>query len=236
MPISVAQIRQIMKLSISSAWSGLPEETVSQLAAQATARHLNSGDLLFEAGDVGDGCYRLDKGVLKVRLTSPQGAERIIAVLGEGSIVGDLAMIDGLPRSASVVALTDCELRFISREAFQEYTKWHPEIQAFLVKVLARRLRGTDDTIAALAFLTATGRVANALLELAGVLGKKTNTGSVVISNMLSQKDLAAFAGVSRENTNRILRRLQDKEAFVKSSTGYRLDVAKLQEALAWEE
>ena len=102
----------MVKLSVEcSVWSGLPGDIASELLAKATPHSLKAGDPLFEAGDEGDGCYRLDKGVLKVSLRSPQGGERILAVLAVGSVVGDLAMIDGLPRSASVTALTDCELR-----------------------------------------------------------------------------------------------------------------------------
>jgi len=224
-----------MQISVSGVWSGLPEEIARELTANAAAHFLKAGQVLFDEGEKGDGCYRLDKGVLKVSLKSPQGAERIIAVLSKGAIVGDLAMIDELPRSASVVALTDCELRFISRASFQECAERHPEIYKFLVRLLARRLRETDDTIAALAFLTAEGRVANALLDLADVLGERAED-RVLIPTMVSQKDLAALAGVARENTNRILKRLQDKKVFAKSARAYEIDVTKLQQELAWQE
>jgi CRP-like cAMP-binding protein len=112
------EVGTILKLSVFRTWLGLPEKLVSELFGRATPHHLKAGDTLFQIGDVGDGCYRLDKGVLKVSLTSPQAEERILAFLASGAIVGDLAMIDALPRSASVVAVTDCELRFISRSAF----------------------------------------------------------------------------------------------------------------------
>ena len=192
---SAAQLR--VKLSISSEWSGIPDDIASELLAKATSHRLKTGDMLFEAGDEGDGCYRLDKGALKVSLKSPQGGERILAVLPEGAVVGDLAMIDGLPRSASVTALTDCELRFISRANFQHCAQQHPEIHRFLVSLLAKRLRQTHDSIAALAFLTAKGRVANALLEISESLGEQTGSGEIVIPRMINQKDLAALAGVA---------------------------------------
>ena len=91
-------------------WFGLPEEIASGLFGSATSRCLKAADTLFQTGDTGDGCYLLNSGVLKVIMTSSQGDERILAILPPGTIVGDLAMIDGLPQSASVVALTDCEL------------------------------------------------------------------------------------------------------------------------------
>src|SRR5258708_672351 len=83
--------------------------------------------VLFAAGDVGDGCYRLDAGLLKVEVASPRGEARIIALLGPGAIVGELSMIDGQPRSASVFALRECLLSFISREDFNRYVVTRPE-------------------------------------------------------------------------------------------------------------
>jgi hypothetical protein len=79
------------------------------------------------------GAIRLDRGVLKVNMTSPQGEERILAIIGPGSIVGELAIIDGRPRSASVIAVRDCELSFITRAAFKEYTAQHADVYKYLV-------------------------------------------------------------------------------------------------------
>jgi CRP/FNR family cyclic AMP-dependent transcriptional regulator len=127
---------------------------------------------LFVAGDPGDGCYRLEQGLLKVLITSLQGEERILTMLGPGTIVGELAMIDGLPRSSSIFAVRDCELRFISREEFGECTKQHPEIYWNLASVLAARLRETDEAVAAASFLTVRERSARALIELGRLLGR----------------------------------------------------------------
>ena len=113
---------------------------------------LRASETLFKAGDEGTGFYRLEKGALKVILTSPQGEQRIVALLTPGAIVGDLSMIDGLPRSASVLAVTAAELSFVSRTAFMDCTNRHPEIYHYLTSLLANRLRETDETIAALAF------------------------------------------------------------------------------------
>ena len=156
-------------------WSGLPKHIASELFRSATIRRLKAGDTLFQTGDSGDGCYRLDIGLLKISLISPQARERIIAILTPGAIVGDLAVIDGLPRSASVVALTNSELRFLSGDAFEQLAREHPEIHQYLVKLLAARLRRADDVIASFAFLPAKARIAQALLSLAETLGEETN-------------------------------------------------------------
>jgi hypothetical protein len=81
------------------------------------------GEPLFLAGDAGEGCYRLERGLLKIVITSARGEERILATLGPGEIAGELAIIDGQPRSASVFAVRDCELSFISRKDFEECTR-----------------------------------------------------------------------------------------------------------------
>jgi len=122
----------------------VPQELSAQLFHAAQLRHLKAGERLFAIGDPADGCYRLDQGLLKVAVASRRGEERIIAILGPGAIVGELAMIDGLPRSASVVALHDCVLRFVSREAVMQCAKTHAETHQVLLAILAARLRQVD--------------------------------------------------------------------------------------------
>ena len=224
-----------LRLSISDTWLGLPENLVSELLGGKTSHHLKAGHTLFQTGDVGDGCYRLDKGMLKICLTSSQGEERILAVLASGSIVGDLAMIDALPRSASVVAVTDCELRFVSRSAFEDLVRQHPEIHRYLVEVLTARLRQANETIAALAFLTVKGRVARALLELAENLGEQIDSGAILLPPMFRQRELAAMAGVARENVSRILSDFERRRLVTKSGGSFQIDdKAKLQREIDW--
>ena len=132
----------------------LPTHISERVLANAKPRLLAEREVLFEAGDVADGCYRLEQGLLKVSIASPQGDERILTILGPGSIVGELAIIDGLPRSATVVAIRDCKLSFISREAFLCCIREYPEIYSDPVSILMSRLREADDAMAAASFLT----------------------------------------------------------------------------------
>ena len=129
--------------------SDLPGRLSADLLANAKPVKLASDAILFHAGDPGDGCYRLEDGLLKVSMASPAGAERILAILGPGAIVGDMAMIDGRPRSASVSALRDCKLSFISRASFEALAAKNPEIYKHLLSLLATRLRDTDQVVAA---------------------------------------------------------------------------------------
>src|SRR5712675_1566348 len=129
------------KRNVSGILPNLPIQFSGRLLANAKPQSLAERGVLFQAGDVADGCYRLDQGLLKVSIASPQGDERILTVLGPGSIVGELAIIDGGPRSATVVAIRDCKLSFISREAFVTCLREYPEIYSDLVSTLVSRER-----------------------------------------------------------------------------------------------
>jgi CRP/FNR family transcriptional regulator len=202
----------------------LPNALSAQLFRSAAPRRLQAGEALFVAGDPSDGCYRLEQGLLKVVITSPQGDERISAVLGPGTIVGELAMIDGLPRSSSIFAVRDCELSFISRDAFEECTKRHPEVYRYLANVLAARLRGTDEAVAAVSFLTIRERLARALIELGEILGEADEAGRVVIKHKINQSDLAALAGVARENVSRVMSEWKRRRVVTRSKGYYCLN------------
>lgn len=210
--------------------SDLPERLSAGLLANAVPRHLTANEMLFLAGDPGDGFYRLDEGLLKVSITSATGAERILAILGPGSIVGDLAIIDGKPRSANVSALRDCKLRFVSRAAFEAFAGKEPQIYQYLTKLLAERLRDTDQLLAAGSFLPLRGRVARALLDLAHAFGHNVGGTRTVIRQKISQGDLAAMAGIARENVSRIVNEWMRVKIITRHSGYYCLeDPARLE-------
>jgi CRP/FNR family transcriptional regulator, cyclic AMP receptor protein len=186
-------------------FSALPQRFSMLLFANAKPIHLETGQMLFVADDPGDGCYRIEKGLLKVSIVSGSGDERILAILGPGAIVGELAVLDGLPRSASVLALRDSELLFVSKAKFHQYAHNHPELYQNLLMLLASRLRDTNDVIAAESFLPLRGRVAVTLLELAEHFGENVGEDRIIIRHNFKQPDLAAMAGIARENLNRIL-------------------------------
>jgi CRP-like cAMP-binding protein len=201
--------------------SGLPERLLSELFEGAVAHKLRDGEVLFRAGDVGDGCYRIRKGLVKVVVASQQGEERIISLLGPDAIVGELSMIDGGPRSASVIAIADCSLSFLSRAKFQTYIEAHPELTSYLMKTLARRLRGADDGLAATTFLSVKQRLARALLSVAEYVGEKDGDGRIQLRLKIGQADLAAMAGVARENVSRTMSEWRTREIVTRSSNYY---------------
>jgi CRP/FNR family cyclic AMP-dependent transcriptional regulator len=213
--------------------SDLPDQLLAGLLANARPVNLATGAILFLAGDPGDGCYRVNEGLLKVSIASASGAERILAILGPGSIVGDMAMIDGRPRSASVSALRDCKMSFVSRAAFEAFADKQPEIYKFLVGLLAERVRETDQLVAAGSFLPPKGRVARALLDLAKAFGRDVGGGRIVIQQKISQSDVAAMAGIARENVSRILNEWMRSKLVTRLSGYYCLEsAAKLEKEI----
>jgi CRP/FNR family cyclic AMP-dependent transcriptional regulator len=175
--------------------------------ASAKSLVLEQGHVLFQKGDPGDGCYWLNDGIVKVTVSGQSGHQRILSILGKGAIVGELAMIDGLPRSATVEAVRQCRLTFVPRSAFESCLKCHPEIDRYLVNTLALRLRKADEEAAAASFLTVRGRIARALLQLADHMGmpSKGAADHIELSTKFRQSDLAAMAGVARESISRTL-------------------------------
>ena len=211
--------------------SGLPREYSSRLLAKAPAISLKKGQTLFEIGAVGDGCYWLQEGVLKVSIASPEGAERILAILGPGSIVGELAMLDGLPRSATVQALRDSRLTFVARSAFLESLREDPRMYRHLLTIVVERLRQADDEVAAASFLSLKARVARALLQFAKHLGEPTDRPDhLLVRHKIRRDDLAALAHVARENASRILSEWTARKIIEQPSPSvFRIDKAKLE-------
>jgi CRP/FNR family transcriptional regulator, cyclic AMP receptor protein len=120
-------------------------------------------------------------------------------------------MLDGLPRSATVVAMTTTEVTFLEQGSFSSCLQQEPELARHLLSVLAKRLREADEEISATSFLTVKGRLARTLLHLCAEIGKPSREpGRVYLPVKLAQDDLAALVGVVRESINRALRELRE--------------------------
>ena len=200
-------------------FSELPTRLSTELFAAAEVVRLPAGRILFRAGDSCQGCYRVEDGLLKVTIVSRSGAERILAFLGPGAIVGELSIIDGLPRS--VMAVRDATLGFLSRTEFEAFAEKTPELYKSLVRLLAKRLRETDTMVAASSFLSLKGRVARTMLELGDHFGQEVEPGRIVIRQKIGQNDLAAMIGIARENVTRVINDWQRHKVLSRPSGYY---------------
>jgi CRP-like cAMP-binding protein len=211
--------------------SAVPDELMAGLFASARPHKVRSDQVLFVAGDPGDGCYRIEQGLLKVSMVSPSGTERILAILGPGAIVGEFAMIDARPRSASVTAVRDSELAFISRTSFDSFAEQNPQVYRHVITMLVQRLRDTNTVVAAASFLSLKGRVAQALLALSEAFGHDVGQGRLLVRQKVTQSDLAAMAGIARENVSRILNEWMRVKLITRISGYYCLEnKAKLEQ------
>ena len=156
----------------------LPTELLHSLFAKSGTISFVADQTLFSAGDEGDGCYLVDEGLLKASITTSTGGEHIVAIFGSGSVVGELSMIDGAPRSTSVTALRNSMLRFINRTAFEAFGQSRSELYRHLTTLLACRLRDTNGALVAMSFLSVKGRVAHALLRLSEAFGRDVGKGA----------------------------------------------------------
>jgi CRP-like cAMP-binding protein len=204
--------------------SEVPAQISADLFGKARAVQLAADEVLFLEGDPGDGCYRVEQGLLKVSVISSTGGERILAILGPGAVVGELSIIDELPRSASVTAIRDSQLSFISRQQFAAVAKTHPEVYRHITTLLASRIRDTNNVVAAASFLPLKGRVARALVDLASAFGEDVGGSRILIRQKISQSDVAAMAGIARENVSRILNEWIREKLISRVSGYYCLD------------
>lgn len=185
-------------------FSDLPEETLEQIAQVGVRKTFSKGSIILMEEDESGALFIIVEGKVKVTRTSSDGREVILNILNDSDIFGEMALLDGLTRSATVTALENSELFIIQRNQFLEFLKEHPEISISLMQELSKRLRTADMQIKSLSLKDAEGKVATVLVQLCSDMGK-IKQGAVEIDKLPLQQDLANMAGTSRETISRTL-------------------------------
>lgn len=183
-------------------FADLPEDVVTRLGAVATVRHHRRGQLLFYEGDPGDSLLVVVDGSLKAVSASPHGEELLLAVMGPGDVVGELAVADRGSRSATIAALTDTVVLRIPRDALLDVAATSPALAQALLVSLAGIVRRLTGEAADLVFLDVPRRVAKLLL------GMRT-AGTDTVRTPLTQTELAERIGASRQSLNAALQVFQ---------------------------
>lgn len=188
--------------------SNLSQPELQLLAARTVRKLFSTGEWLFSEGEPCNGLHIVSRGRVRIFKTSMNGREQVLAVEGPGGSVAELPVFDGGPYPASVVALEDTEIAFISRRDFQAFCIEHPEVALKVLAVVGARLRRLVGIIEELSFTTIRQRLASTLLKLAQTQGKKTARG---VEFLLpgSHQELANQLGTVRELISRNLMRLQ---------------------------
>jgi CRP/FNR family transcriptional regulator, cyclic AMP receptor protein len=184
-------------------FEGVAEAELRALAERTVTRSYPKQAIIVSEGDDTDSLYLILAGRVKVYLSDEAGKELILAIKGPGQYFGEM-VLDSQPRSASVMTLEPSQFAILSRADFKAFLLRHAEVALQLIENLIRVARGLTHNVRSLAMLDVYGRVARILLELAVDQGG----GKLVIPEKLTQKDIAARVGASREMINRILRDL----------------------------
>jgi len=185
-------------------FSELPKETIDKIALAGSRKSYKKDSVILMEEEAGSALFVIISGKVKISRTSNDGREVILSILDESDFFGEMAILDGLSRSATVVAIEESELFIIQRNDFLEMLKQFPEISIALLTELTSRLRVADMKIKALSLKDAEGKVATVILQLADDMGK-IKQGVVEIEKLPLQQDLANMAGTSRETISRTL-------------------------------
>ncbi|MEL6372375.1 MAG: Crp/Fnr family transcriptional regulator [Pseudomonadota bacterium] len=210
-------------LEANALFNGLARETLRRLAATMRSVHVDGGKVLFRQGDTAQGCYCVASGVLKVSICSAgeddEMAETLLAILGRGDVIGEMALVDRLPRSATITALKDTELGLISTADFERIADADTEIYRHLLRVLSARLRTSNETKAQ-ERKRMCERIALVLVRLGEAFGEPLPDGRILIRQKFSQAQLGQMAGCARENVNRQLNAFK-REALISKISSY---------------
>jgi CRP/FNR family cyclic AMP-dependent transcriptional regulator len=189
-------------------FGGLRSDLLERLSSHAIRQAVRRGTAIFTREDPGTSLFAVCSGTVKISAPSPAGRGAIFNLISDGAIFGEIALLDGLPRTADATAVTDCELMVIERRDFVPLLREQPEIAIRLIEMLCGRLRQTTEQVEDVMFLDLPGRLAKTLLRLAKN-SKPTSRGSRVA---LTQSDIGEIIGMSRESTNKQLRAWQDRK------------------------
>src|SRR4051794_2441100 len=192
-------------------FADLEEGELERFSRVAVARSFPAGTRVFHEGDHSDACYIVRSGSFRVTREHSDGRAITLATLGSGDIFGELAMLDGEVRSASVEALVDGELLALPAGEVRALLARHPEITVKLVAALVRRLRSANERISRQSFQTVPSRVAGVLSQLVAEERPKAGEGGEggEVTIRMNQADLAQLAGTSRESVSRFLADLE---------------------------
>lgn len=214
-----------------SLFEGLNEEQLRTVARCIHRRVFPAGTGVITADTPGEVVYIVQSGTVKIKVDQADGGEVIIAILGEGEIVGELSVLDSAGRSADVLTLEESALLWIDRVSFDRLIATLPPLTHNLLRLLSRRVRLSTEQIQALCTLDVLGKVARQLVVFADRYGQSVD-GGVLIPLRLTQSDIACLVGASRERVNQVFVNLRNRKLLSVDGT-YRItltDPAKLRE------
>lgn len=191
-------------------FSLLPQPELLALGQHLRGRRYEKGEAIVYLGDEGNTFFLIRSGTVKVTRLSESGREVVVGVLDAGQFFGEMALLDGAPRSASVYAIEPTEVLILSREVFVNYLLRYPTAAIEVIRVLSDRVRRLNEQLEQAYFMDLPQRLARQLIQLAKRQGKQTKEG-IGIGLALTQSDLAGMVGASRQRVNGLLGEWRDR-------------------------
>ncbi|MBE5477872.1 hypothetical protein E3G68_005205 [Mycobacteroides abscessus] len=203
-------------------FQGVSPAAVAVLSAQLEPVTFPRVHKIFHEGDAGDRLYIIVEGKVKIGRCTSDGRENLLAVMGPADMVGELSLFDPGPRTSTVTTLTKVQAVTMDRAALRTWIREHPEIAEQLLRVLARRLRRTNDSVTDMIFTDVPGRIAKQLLAFAQRFGVRDGD-ALRVDHDLTQLELAQLVGSARETVSKTLNdfsvrgwiRVQGKSVFI---------------------
>ncbi len=190
-------------------FSDVRAEELTALAGRLRRRSFRRGEVIIHRGDPAGALHIIRSGRVKITLPSEEGDETVLALLGEGACFGEVAALDGGPRSATVTSVEPTETLSLLRDDLLSFARESPDFALALITTLAARLRRADEWLEDAYFQDLDTRMARRLLELADDHGRETPQG-IEVELPLTQSDLAGMLGATRVSVNRLLGVYQD--------------------------
>jgi len=189
-------------LERSRLFRALSSATLQQITALATRRTFQEGTIIFSQGDPGDALYGVVSGRVRISASGQDGREMFLNIMEPGDTFGEIALLDGAPRTATASATANSELFLIQRTPFLALLQREPKVTFHLLQLLCERIRWTSGLAEDSALLSSPARLARRLLSLARLDGRTTPQGMQL---RLSQEEIARFLGLSRQMVNHYL-------------------------------
>ncbi len=181
---------------------GLPPATIKQISALSIRRPYSNGAIVFSQAGPGDALYGVITGKIRISASSPDGREIFLNIMEPGDTFGEIALLDGRPRTATASATTSSELIVITRDHFLRLLEHEPKLVSHVVQLLCERIRWTSGLAEESALLSVPARMARRLLSLGKLHGRETPKG---VELTISQEEVAHFLGLSRQAVNQYL-------------------------------
>ncbi|MBA3017348.1 MAG: Crp/Fnr family transcriptional regulator [Proteobacteria bacterium] len=206
----------------------LSDSDLNDLVDSLRLKPLKQGQTLFWKGDEGTALYIVKSGTIKIVLPSTEGDEIIVTMFSEGDFFGEMALLDGEPRSADAVAIEPSEVFILSRANFLSFLQANVDAIKSILSLLSKRLRRTDDMLEDTCFLNVSARLEKKLIELAESHGQQKDN-KILIDLSLTQKELGDMVGATRESINKELKSLRKQGLIIIEESRIQiLDISRL--------